>query len=385
MIGFKTFFRVIKKYCPMMCIYFAIFLIIALAYEATNDKNVENGNTRYESYKVRVSIIDYDKSELSKGLIEYLDENNLKVSVKDNCKAKLDAIYYHASDYILTIPQGFSKNIKKDALIEKVHISNAGNADYMDSVINQYLSTYEYLQSEDSKATMKEIVKKTQEALTENTKVTVIEGEAVNPRNRFTNLLNYAAYAILVITIVMESIVISKTREDNIALRIRLSSTKKIKVVIAQIVANILFVVGIAIVTYGIITIILPNEMMSQKGILYMLNMMGLGFTGIAIGFLCGLFIRSLNLQNAIGNLIAICSCFLCGIFVPQNWLGDNINNIASLTTVYYYVKMNTTLANMQGITKNAMQDIMNWFGMQSLFMIAVLAVALLISKTKEN
>ena len=387
MIGFKTFFRVIKKYFPMMLIYLDVFLIIALAYETTNEKDNERLNTRYESLKVRVSVIDHDQSELSNGLKQYIDENNILVDIKDNNKAKLDAIYYRATDYVLTIPKGFAEDMqdKKNPKVEKIHITDAGNAEYIDHFIDQYLSTYEYFQSENENVPAEELIKKTQQALSEKTKVTVMEGETESRGNRFTNLLNYAAYAILVITIIMESIVISKTREDHISLRIKVSSAKKIKLVLSQVIANILFVVGVVAVAYAIITLIIPNEMMSQKGILYIINMIGLGLTGITIGFLCGLFIKSLNLQNAIANVIAIGSCFLCGIFVPQSWLGDNINNIASLTTVYYYVKTNTALANIQSITKNNMQDVLNWFGMQALFMIALLAVALLISKTKEN
>ena len=97
---FKNYFKIVKRHMGLIIMFSAIAIIISIA-------NTNSGNTvdTYVNVEPTVAVFNYDKSELSKNLVEYIEKNAKIVEIENNEKSMQDSLYSNKVDSVLIIPE----------------------------------------------------------------------------------------------------------------------------------------------------------------------------------------------------------------------------------------------------------------------------------------
>ena len=151
-----------------------------------------------------------------------------------------------------------------------------------------------------------------------------------------------------------------------------------------QLLGNSLLVICVWIVNM-IVGILLYGEAMFQpKHMLMSVNLLIGGFVALALGFLVSSVVRGRNAQSAIANTLSLGLSFISGVFVPLEILGDGVKTIASFTPVYWFVKVNEAIAKLSELHVNQMGNVFRWTGIQILFGVAFLTIALVVFRQRS-
>ena len=103
MIVFKTFFKVLSRYKFSMIMYLVIAIAIITIMSGFNS----SGNASYYSVSQGIIVLDNDKSEVSRGLIKYLETINYIYEDSFSDEQITDMIYYKKASNYLVIAEGF--------------------------------------------------------------------------------------------------------------------------------------------------------------------------------------------------------------------------------------------------------------------------------------
>ncbi len=87
---FKIYFKIFKKRALLMTIIFLVIFTVILSIFGSNNESSENV---FEVEKVKIAIIDRDKSDLSINLSEYIEEKCNYIELKDDEKVIKDALF----------------------------------------------------------------------------------------------------------------------------------------------------------------------------------------------------------------------------------------------------------------------------------------------------
>lgn len=102
----------------MILMYIIIFTAIAVVMMkvSTQDENLE----KYTRRSVKISVIDRDKSSLSKSLKAYLTDQNEMVSIPDKEKRIKDELYWRNVEYVLIIPENFQQLLEEGQKVDVI-------------------------------------------------------------------------------------------------------------------------------------------------------------------------------------------------------------------------------------------------------------------------
>ena len=105
---FKTFFKILNKQKHQFIIYISIFgvLLGVLSNVGGNERK------EFQGSKMDIVVFDYDNSEESKYLMEYMYSLHNKVDVEDDREEIQDSLYWQVIDYVLYIDEGYSETGK---------------------------------------------------------------------------------------------------------------------------------------------------------------------------------------------------------------------------------------------------------------------------------
>ncbi len=102
---FKTFWKVLYKYRGMIILY----TVMLIAFGGIN--TTVNDDMTFTDSKPDIIVVDDDRGDLSKNLVDYLD-NNTNIIKVDNDEDKInDALFYRDASYIIYIPEQYSEKI----------------------------------------------------------------------------------------------------------------------------------------------------------------------------------------------------------------------------------------------------------------------------------
>ena len=105
---FNCYMKITRKNIGMIIMYFGIFIGISIAMLYAT-KESESKNTFMDA-KLSAGIVDNDKSEISKYMIEYLSKLHNVEIMEDDTSVLQEKMYYSKEDIIIQIPKGFSDN-----------------------------------------------------------------------------------------------------------------------------------------------------------------------------------------------------------------------------------------------------------------------------------
>ena len=136
---FKACITIMKRRALTFIVYLIVFLLLCVVITAMSAQKSGGG---FEAVKPTYTFINRDTdSELIRGLKAYLDTHASEVPLADEKEALQDASFFHASDYILIVPQGFAASVYGgDARpLQTVTVPDSANGYYVDRLVNQYL------------------------------------------------------------------------------------------------------------------------------------------------------------------------------------------------------------------------------------------------------
>ena len=131
---FKNYFKIVKRHMGLIIMFSAIAIIISIA-------NTNSGNTvdTYVNVEPTVAVFNYDKSELSKNLVEYIEKNAKIVEIENNEKSIQDSLYSNRVDSVLIIPENFANDMLsgKNVNIE-IKKSTQNMSEQVELIVNKY-------------------------------------------------------------------------------------------------------------------------------------------------------------------------------------------------------------------------------------------------------
>ncbi len=166
---FKNYFKIVKRHMGLIIMFSAIAIIISIA-------NTNSGNTvdTYVNVEPTVAIFNYDKSELSKNLVEYIEKNAKIVEIENNEKSMQDSLYSNKVDSVLIIPENFANDMLsgKNVNIE-IKKSTQNMSEQVELIVNKYYK----IASIYSKAGFSEeqVIEKTKKVIESQVDVKVVE------------------------------------------------------------------------------------------------------------------------------------------------------------------------------------------------------------------
>ncbi|MCR4991810.1 MAG: ABC transporter permease [Lachnospiraceae bacterium] len=378
MIVFKSFFKVLRSYKISLIMYLVISLGIIYILSSFNTK----GNASYYRVSQGIAVQDNDKSEISKGLIEYLSTINGIKNADDYTDDQItDMIYYTRLSNRLLIPAGFGEAYLNGADMSALKIESTKEAGArmgysVDTEIDSYLNLLSgYIAGGFDVA---EAQKLTMEALADNSAVSVIADVKVEDDKIFT-IFQMLPYGIL--TMLFSAVLPVILRFGSMLLKKRsdISSTPVLKrqIAIALAAGVVSVFIVIALIT---LASVLSGEAFTGRWWLIVLNIVTLSITVVMLL----VAVSNLNLKPEMSagftNVVGLSFSFLGGIFVPIEYLGSGAKVIGQFLPTYWYSEAITRIK-----TGGGFNDILNCLLIQLLFGVMVMGVGLVAGRCIEK
>ncbi|WP_040198244.1 ABC transporter permease [Candidatus Soleaferrea massiliensis] len=385
---FKTFFMILKKSAPQMCIYLGVFLGLSIMFTTIAPSTQQAAS--FEPSAFRAAVINKDADgELSKAFVSYLEETAELVDIGSDREALQDAMFFRKIDCVITIPENFSADFLagKDPQIQTSSIKDSVGAVYAQMQIDKYWSTAELFRDFGGDAAPERIGGWTAESLREQAVVQLSDESVGDPsQNQLNYHFRYLCYVMIALMILgITSIMMSFNKKD---LRMRnLCSPLKLGRMNLQIVlASLLFSVASWAILVGLGLILYMKSIVSaQMVLLFCLNSFVMMLCCLSIGYLASLFVKNRNVQGAVYNIASLGLCFLSGVFVPQQLLGSTVKAVASFTPTFWYVKANDEISALSHYDWDAVSSIVGYAGIQLAFAATILLVALAIGRYRRR
>ncbi len=374
---FKLFFKIVKTKWIAMLIYLAIFLAILTL------TDVSGSDSGFTSEKMALTLYDKDNTEASKKLVDYISANNDMVEVEDDKDKLIDALYITATNYVITINEGFSEKLAKgetEGLFEARYIHDSNTNKLADDMLDSYVSTVNAMQA--SGMELSEAQDAAVKVLSEKTEVE-FETFSEDTSAKSAGFFNYMPYIIMSLVVSSLCPVIIVMNNKEVAFRTKCSSYKESRINFQTILAAIVFMFVIWIFLMGLGVI--KNEGIFTGNLWFaVLNTIAFMIVCIAIAILLSTFGVSETALGFISQTLGLGMAFLCGMFVPLELLSKSVVAIGRFLPAYWYVRANNMICNMSG-ESFSLSKVMSFMGVELLFAAAIFAVAIAVRKQKKS
>lgn len=381
---FKAFLKTAKKSLPMNLIYFFVFTGIALA---LSHSTADTKNPAFSSVALTVAVIDEDRSDASAALKEYLSGIHHLTEMEYDENALLDRLFYRDLNYVLILPEGFEQKLLagETELFETVQIPGIYSSAFVDQQINTYLKTAKlYLAGNFS---LDDALSRTADTLASAANQVHILGtgqEEASPMREIYYYFQFLPYVIFSMILCGMTPILTTFWEPNLAKRISCSSESLLLRNLQLALGSILYCFGIWILFGLTARIFYGSALLTQQGILCMANSFFLLPVAISVSLIISCFCPPANTINMLNNIVTLGMSFLCGVFVPQQQLGENVLAVSRFLPFYWYIKNNDLISGFSG-TPFQMKLYWKYIGIQALFIGALSAVALVVSKYRQK
>lgn len=366
----KLFFNILKAHKINVILPFAIVIIFSAINTSSINSNVSN-------YEPNVYIVDKDNTDFSKELVAELDKNAEIKEYIGNEDIEEELMKSWISLYI-EIPEGFTDSFNefknsdnnkfkaKDRIIIK-SIEGSKSRVFIDEKIDNFLNS-----------------KLNDTELKDNDFIKLDVSSAINADDTSAKIsaISFAAYGVLygIPSIIGTFFLIIRKKDIKDRYSCSPVSSKKYltQVVLASICLTIVFSLILAIFIMNI----LFKTPFNSIWLLNFANILVLAILGIALGLLFGMLIKNLEALNGIGTGVSLALAFLGGLFVPLEIFSDTMRKIATFTPTYWYEQVNNMLNS--GANNINTGELLKFFGIQCIFIVAVFAVVAVINKKKQ-
>ena len=380
MIVFKTFLKILNKN-KFIIILYTVFLI---AFGGFNMQTSDN-SVNFVASKPDIMIVNYDEEKgITKDLIKYITDNSNIIELNNNEEAINDGLFYRDVNYVIYIPENYSKDFM-DGKNPEINIKSTG--DYQSSFAEMLLSRYIKVANIYQKSIKNEdeLISKINETLSKQSEVEITSKLDTDSLAKATFYYNFASYSILACLVYVICLILSSFKNNKIQKRTIISSTDYRKLNRQLLLSNSLFSIILWGVYVALSFVLVGNIMFSNQGIIYLINSFIFTICATTIALFIGNLVSNKNAINGIVNVIALGSSFLCGAFVPMEWLPDGVLKIAHILPSYYYISSNETLKTLEVFNIEAMKPIIINMIVIVGFSIVFIILTNIVSKRKQK
>lgn len=376
---FKAFYKSLSRRITSVAMYVIGFAIISVIMAKTLTPEPIND---FSSTKLKVAVFDYDNTKESHALYNYLADTQKMVSIKDDKEAIADELFFRNVDYVLIIPQGFSKN--PDTL-ENVKQSGSISGYFLDNAIDSYLKLFFAYTS--AGYSVSESAQLTADSIDTAEPAKLLTDETASDDNTIANIelfFHYLPY--IFIAAIMTSLggILLIFRKKDLNYRMKCSALSITRRNMELGAACITYSLLIWVIFMVMAAVLSGKALWSVNGLMLITNsFVFLLFAG-GITYLISFLSSNDNIVNMWSNIIGLGMSFLCGIFIPLDYLSDGVQKIAHFLPAYWYIKADQLCVNYSGSAAD-LKLYFSYLGIQVLFAGAVFAAALVASKYKKG
>lgn len=371
---FKYFIKSALRQKWVIIGYATMFVMLSLL----NGANTESKEIVFMETNLDIGIVDMSNSELSLGLIDYLDENNTITKMENDLDNIKDQIFLEVVDAVIIIPEDFVTFVEdKQKSLEIVRDDRKMGALQVENEINKFLA-FANAKYSDGEFHLSEV----KTALNKVVEVELIKGaktfQASGAATWFRYYYNFTSYIIIAIYVAVIGLIMVDFNSKNIQDRMKISSKTLLRFNTEMYLGQV--VIGLSITTiFVLLSIVLKAKHLSQVDFLkYVLNIYVFSFSILCFTFLINNLTNSRFLINGISTVASLGTSFISGVLVPQELLGERVLAIAKFFPTYYFVKINEMQVNSFGQIRYELL-------MQALFGIVFLSLGLYFSKIKQK
>lgn len=386
---FRACLTIIRRRSVAMLVYFVIFIALCVVMTAFS---VDQFTTDFVDFKPNYTIINRDgDSAFFRGLSAYLEQRGTPVPLEDSKEALQDAAFYHASDYILIIPAGFSASLSTEAPLELETVTTPDSARgyYTDSLVNQFCGTFQAYRQLRPEMAEEQRVEAVLRNLEVETQVEKKQFGVTKPLDDNYHIYNrMSCYILMVLVTLSVSTILMVFRRQDLRLR-NLCSPLKPRSMNGQLLLCGGLMAAAAWALLTLVGLVIYGSRIAETDgrilLLLMLNSLVFTLVALSVSMLASTFIRSSNSQNAVANFLSLALCFLGGVFVPLEMLGDAMLNVSRFTPTYWYITALDRIAGLTSFGWDALSPIWLACLIELGFAVAITCVALAINKVRSQ
>lgn len=382
---FKTFLKVLNRYKGMVILY----TVMLIVFGGLNMKS-NNQTTDFIATKPSVLIINNDENVgLTKGLIDYINENSDVKNIENNDDSINDALFYREVNYIIYIPENFRKDIlsgkNPEILVKSTGDYQANLAEMMVEKYVKLANVYiKGLYENESVEKESEIIEKIKNVLNQNTEIQITTKLDTTNLAKLSRYYSFANYTLLAGVIFVICTILSSFKNEMVNKRTIISSTNYKKHNLQLMLANSLFAICLWGLYIIVSFILFGNAMCSLHGLLYGINSFVFVLCTVSIAFLISSLVKSKGAINGIVNVVALGSSFLCGSFVPTQWLPDYVIKIAHILPSYWFIHNNELIQNIEVVNFDSLKIVFINMGIVVLFTIGYVVCSNFVVRRKR-
>lgn len=377
---FKTVLKILNKNKIIVIAFTVILLIFGVSNMQTSEKSMN-----FVASKPDVLIVNYDKDEgITKDFIKYITDNSNIVDIKIDEGKINDALFYRDVNYVIYIPENYSKDFMDGKDVE-LEIKSTGDyqASLEEMLVSRYINVAKIYQkiitNED------ELINKVNETLSKQVRTEITSKLNTNAISKATFYYNFASYSIVACLLLVISLILSSFNDQKIRKRIIVSSTNYKKHNRILLLSNCCYSFILWLLYVVISFVILGDVMTKAQGIIYIINSLVLTICATTIAFFIGNLVSSKGAINGIVNVVALGSSFICGVFVPMRWLPASVLKMAHLLPTYYYVSTNEALKTIEQFNIQTLKPLIINMAIILCFAIFFILLTNVVSKRKRN
>lgn len=385
---FRGYLRGALRQKAVIILYLAIFLGLGTLMTMTMDENTA-GN--YEAQSLSMAVVDRDHSEISEGLVKYLDKSQDLKAVKDDKKVLQEELYYGNIQYVLVIPDGFEDTFinRADAdsketggLLEGTGRPGSTQSYYAEELAESYLKGISlYL---DAGYEAEDAVTRMMETGENDSSAEMAQGSS--SMSKVAGTFQYLPYILTALSCYVIGFVMLDYQKLDIRRRLAVSATSFSRRLAEMLLAFLVIGAAFYAVSFLMTALMNVNGIFKEPNMqYYALNVLTMVLVGLSVAFLVVHLAGTANGVNGLANAIALGMSFICGVFIPDSMLSTSVKNLARFLPVYWYEQNNTILGTHTLLSESMVGKLWTGYRWQVVFTFIAFAAAIVVRKIKER
>ena len=343
MIVFKQYLKITKTFLAIIITYTAIFLGIAIAFTLNSGNN--DATASFDAFETKIAIVNNDENtEFIRSFKEYIEDSAKLITLDSDEESLKDALFFRKVDYIMIIPENFTRDflLGENPKIDVMSVPDSVAGIYSKELMNRYLNIANlYVRADISEEVLSERIK---EDLSKIATVNLVSNDSSSELDSARYFYNSMNYVLMAGIIVIVALIMRSFTESKIKLRNLISATPYKKINQQLFFGSVVVSMGIWLLYIGASFVLYTDTMLSNYGLLFIINSAVFLTTILAIAILLATFINSREAISGISSVLSLGTSFIAGAFVPQEFLSSYVLVIARVTPSYWYITSNNKI-----------------------------------------
>lgn len=333
---FKTTLRIVRAHAVAFLIYLFLPVLMTLLFVGAGSRETDV----YKTTAIRFAVIDHDRSDLSQGLVSYLEKDNIKSTMATDRDSIRDALFYMQLDYVLEIPEHFERDLlhSTPVTLGRQIAPDTMAPSALDTRINRFIRFAESHRAIDPAAPPAVLAERATASASYTGDVVFESYGQETGLSTLPSLFRFLAYTLLNLSLLIVSQTLLSFRQKPVLER-SLVAAMSPSTINRKLIGSVLVVCTIAFLLN-----ILPSflsagrHVFTRQGLLLLFNATCFALVAIALGFLAaGVSNRDGGVSDALRTVVPLVMSFFTGIFVPLEYIPQTIQKVGSFMPTYWY------------------------------------------------